>query len=124
MNKTLSNIERREPNNGHKQKIIEAIHTGNMDELFSALQELNNTLTGKQNEGHFSHGAVKQTKKELEEFINKIQQVKEGKAYSAKIVIYLGGATQRLLIKYDNGKILLEPIDFSSETAQKWEQLQ
>lgn len=122
---TLSTkIEQQEFNGRYKQKTIKAINSENKEQLFKALQELNNILTNKPNEGHFSPGAANTTKEELEKFINDVNKVKNRQKISAEIVIYLGGATQRLLIEYDGGEIIFEPLDFSSETKQKWDQLQ
>ena len=108
-------IEQPESSKGHKQKIIDAIKTKDVEQLKDALIKLNNDLIGIN--GSFS----KRLEEQLDSFFQEADEFGE-----ALLIIYLGGpGTTRIVLDIQGKNIDVKLTRNSpAEIRKKWEQIQ
>ena len=104
---------------GQKQKIIEAIKSENSEELLSILQEVNKSLTNKE-QSDFLPRDAEILKEKLDNFFQEFK-----KDSTASIVLYLGDSgLSRLNLAIIKDKIIVElGSNSTKEAKEKWEQI-
>ena len=122
MDNVSSKIEHQELKGGYKQKVIEAVKSRNVDQLVSALQSINQTLTGLET-GHFSAGAgIAGLRKEIADFFQEAERYGD-----ASVVVYLGdGGLSRLVLTIEEKEnVGIKLTDNSTDKVKDaWKELQ
>lgn len=107
---------------GQRQKIAEAVTSGNVDQVVLALTDANNALTGNDS-SHFSSGAgMDNLRRSLATFFQEIATYGD-----ARVAVYLGdsGISRLIIERKRDGTVRIEPTKNSSETVKAaWEKLQ
>lgn len=121
MHESRPGFEHRELDPNYKQAIREGVKSKDVEQLFTALQDINKFLTGGET-AHFARGTgLNELREELEKFIQKISKDDYG-----DVTIYLGdGGFSRIILAVEDGNLKINLSHKSTDVVKKkWEQLQ